>query len=58
MEVKMSQKNSYSGKSVDQLTFTDDGMFQAVLHNPNICAEIVERLLHVRIEKVSNGSPR
>ncbi|MCR4631570.1 MAG: Rpn family recombination-promoting nuclease/putative transposase [Treponema sp.] len=39
-------------KSVDDLTFTDDGMFQAVMHNPEICGEIIERLLHVRVKKV------
>ena len=46
------KNNIYIGKTVDQLTFTDNGMFQAVLHNPDVCAEIVERLLHVSIEKV------
>ena len=39
----------YHQKPVDELTFTDDGMFQAVLHNPEICAELVERLLHIRV---------
>ena len=39
-------------KTIDELTFTDDGMFQAVLHNPEICAELVERLLHVRVNHV------
>ena len=43
---------SYHPKSVDELTFTDDGMFQAVLHNPEICAELVERLLHIRVGHV------
>lgn len=33
------QKNHY--KSVDELTFTDDGMFQAVMHKPEICAEVI-----------------
>ena len=46
------KNNIYIGKTVDQLTFTDNGMFQAVLHNPDVCAEIVERLLHISIEKV------
>ncbi|MDD7416296.1 MAG: Rpn family recombination-promoting nuclease/putative transposase [Spirochaetales bacterium] len=41
-----------SNKSIDELTFTDDGMFQAVLHEPEICAELVERLLHVRVNHV------
>ena len=40
---------TYHSKSVDELTFTDDGMFQAVLHEPKICAELVERLLHVKV---------
>ena len=40
------------GKSIDELTFTDDGMFQAVLHDREICAELVERLLNVRVGKV------
>ena len=39
-------------KSVDELTFTDNGMFQAVMHEPDVCAELVERLLHVKIKKV------
>ncbi|MCR5045985.1 MAG: Rpn family recombination-promoting nuclease/putative transposase [Treponema sp.] len=42
----------YRPKSVDQLTFTDNGMFQAVLHEPGVCAELVERLLGLRIKKV------
>lgn len=39
-------------KTIDELTFTDDGMFQAVLHEREICAELVERLLHVRVKHV------
>ena len=39
-------------KPVDELTFTDDGMFQAVLRDPDICAELVERLLHIRVNHV------
>ena len=31
----------------------DDGMFQAVLHEPDICAELVERLLHVTVDFVA-----
>ena len=29
-------------KTIDELTFTDNGMFQAVMREPDICAEIVE----------------
>ena len=39
-------------KTVDELTFTDDGMFQAVLREPEICAELIERLLHIRVKNV------
>lgn len=42
----------YHQKPVDELTFTDDGMFQAVLRNPEICAELVERLLHIKVAHV------
>ena len=46
------EKRDYHRKSVDELTFTDDGMFQAVLHEPGICAELVERLLHVKVGRI------
>jgi len=36
-------------KPIDELTFTDDGMFQEVLRDPEICAELVERLLHISV---------
>ena len=39
-------------KKIEDLTFIDDGMFQAVMHEPEICEEFVERLLHVKVEKV------
>lgn len=36
-------------KTFDELTFADDWMFQKVLHNPDICSELVERLLHIQV---------
>lgn len=27
-------------------------MFQAVMHEPGICEELVERLLHVKVDRV------
>ena len=42
----------YHIKPIEELTFTDDGMFQAVLRQPDICAELVERLLHVKVGRV------
>ena len=39
-------------KLFDELTFADDGMFQAVMKNPELSAELVERLLGVRVKQV------
>ena len=47
-----SEKIIYHHKPIEELTFTDDGMFQAVLHEPDICAELIERLLHIRVHHV------
>ena len=46
------ENNYYNPKPIEQLTFTDNGMFQAVLHEPDICAELVERLLHIPVGHV------
>ena len=43
---------TYEKKPVDKLTFTDDGMFQEVMRNPEISAELVERLLHIKVGHV------
>ena len=39
-------------KSFDELTFADDGMFQTVMKDPQLSAELVERLLGVRVRQV------
>ena len=44
--------NSYYFKPVDELTFADNWMFQAVLRDKEICTEFVERLLHIKIKNV------
>ena len=41
-----------SRKPFEQLNFADDGMFQAVMKNPEASAELVERLLGVRVKGV------
>lgn len=46
------ENTNYQMKSVDELTFSDDGMFQAVMHDPEICAEVVERLLHIKVNHI------
>ena len=43
---------NHEQKPVEKLTFTDDGMFQTVLSDPQICAEFVELLLGVRVKSV------
>ena len=44
--------NNFQPKPVDQLTFTDDGMFQAVMHDPTACSKIVEHLLHIQVDHI------
>ena len=39
-------------KPFEELNFADDGMFQAVMKNPEASAELVERLLGVRVKGV------
>ena len=46
------KKHLYHRKPVDELTFTDDGMFQAVMRDPDLCAELVERLLNIKVSHI------
>lgn len=39
-------------KKIEDLTFIDNGMFQAVMHEPGISEEVVSRLLHVNVKKI------
>ena len=39
-------------KPIEELTFTDDFMFGYVLHNPEICKELLEQLLQIKIDHV------
>ena len=39
-------------KPFEQLTFSDDWMFQKVMQDPQICAELIERLLHINVDHV------
>lgn len=47
---------SYTFKSVDELTFTDDFMFGTIMKNPEICKGVIERLLHIEVGKVEYPS--
>ena len=39
-------------KKIEDLTFIDNGMFQAVMHEPGISEKVVERLLNVKVDKI------
>ena len=39
-------------KSIKDLTFTDDFMFGEIMKNEEICKGVIERLLHIKIEKL------
>ena len=39
-------------KPIEELTFTDDYMFGYVMRNPEICKEVLERLLKIKIERL------
>lgn len=39
-------------KQIEDLTFIDDGMFQAVMHQPGISEKVIEDLLHVKVGKI------
>lgn len=39
-------------KAIKDLTFTDDFMFGEIMKNRKICKGVIERLLHIKVEKV------
>ena len=39
-------------KAIKDLTFTDDFMFGEIMKNEEICKGVIERLLHIKIEKL------
>ena len=43
-------------KSVDELTFTDDFMFGTIMKNKPICKGVLERLLHIKVDKIEYPS--
>ena len=46
----MEEKGTYTFKPVDQLVFSDDFMFGAVMRDPGICKGVLERLLRIKID--------
>ena len=45
-------KEYYLTKKIEDLTFIDNGMFQAVMHEPGISEKVIEDLLHVKVGKI------
>ena len=39
-------------KPFEELTFADDFMFNKVMHDPEICGEVIERLLHIKVDHI------
>ena len=48
----MNEKREYNYKPVEELTFTDDVMFGAVMKHKEICIGVLERLLHIKIDHI------
>lgn len=51
--ILLGKKGNKMAKNYDELTFTDDFMFCKVLeNNPEICRELLEMILNVKIRKI------
>ena len=50
--MQKSQKRRYHFKSVQDLCFTDDFMFGAVMRDEHICKGVIERLLHIKVDHI------
>ena len=48
----MGTDRTYNFKPVEDLVFTDDFMFGAVMREPEICKGVLERLLHTKIDHI------
>ena len=46
----------YTHKPVEELTFTDDFMFGTIMKNKGICKGVLERLLHIKVDKIEYPS--
>ena len=50
----MGTERMYNYKPVEDLVFSDDFMFGAVMREPEICKGVLERLLHTKIERIEH----
>ena len=48
----MEDAKTYTFKPIEQLVFSDDFMFGAVMHDPAICQGVLERLLQIKIDHI------
>ena len=46
----------YTHKPVDELSFTDDFMFGTVMKDKTVCKGVIERLLHINVDKIEYPS--
>lgn len=49
----MSESIKREFKPIDQLVFSDDFMFGAVMRDADICKEVIERLLQIKIDHIA-----
>ena len=49
----MSESRKREFKPIDQLVFSDDFMFGAVMRDADICKEVIERLLQIKIDHIA-----
>lgn len=45
-------KRTYSFKPFEELEFSDDFMFKKIMHNPEICSGVIERLLKIKVARI------
>lgn len=43
---------NYKIKPFEDLEFSDDFIFCKIMHNPEICAGVIERLLHIKVDHI------
>ena len=51
--MESTKRTGFSFKPVEELTFTDNFMFEAVMRSsPEICAGVIERLLKIKVDRI------
>ena len=45
-------KRTYGFKPFEELEFSDDFMFGKIMRNEDICADVIERLLKIKVDRI------